>query len=63
MVDLGAHCFPPVTILSGGGATCGLVSPFLVILGPSTFVLGAIVWASHGVCLGGPAFLLLLTVL
>ena len=55
MVDLGAHCFPPATILNGGGATWGLVSPFLVILGPSSFVLGAIVWVSCGVCLGGPA--------
>ena len=34
MVDLGAHCFPPATILNGGGATLELVSPFLVILGP-----------------------------
>ena len=38
MVDLGAHCFPPATILDEGGATWELVSPFLVILGPSSFV-------------------------
>ena len=63
MVDLGAHCFPPATILSVGGATCQLVSPFLVILGPSSFVSSVIVWASCEVCLGGPAFLWLLIVL
>ena len=39
MVDLGAHCFPPATILNGGGATWGLVSPFLVILGFLQFYL------------------------
>ena len=36
MVDLVEHCFPPATILSEGGVTWELVSPFLVILGPSS---------------------------
>ena len=58
MVDLVEHCFPPATILSEGGATWGLVSPFLVILGPSSSS-SATVWASYGADLGGLAFLLL----
>ena len=37
MVDLVEHCSPPATILSEGGAARELVSPFLVILGPSSF--------------------------
>ena len=36
MVDLIAHCFPPGTTLDGGGGTWEPVSPFPVILGPSS---------------------------
>ena len=36
MVDLVAHCFPPATTLDGGGGTWERVSPFPVILGPSS---------------------------
>ena len=38
MVDLGVHCFPIATNLDGGGVTWELVSLFVVILGPSSFV-------------------------
>ena len=60
MVDLAAHYFPPATTLSGGGATWGLVSPFLVILVPSICSSNATVWVSYEVDLGGLAFLWLL---
>ena len=56
MVDLVAHAFPPATILSEGGATWGLVSPFLVILGPSTCSSSATVWVSYEVDLGRLVF-------
>ena len=59
MVDLEAHCFPPATILSEGGAIWGLVSPFLVILVPSSCSSSVTVWVSYGDDLGGLAFLLL----
>ena len=58
MVDLETHCFPPATILSEGGATWGLVSPFLVTLGPSCCSSSTTVWVSYGADLGGLAFLL-----
>ena len=57
MVDPVAHCFPPATTLSGGGATWGLVSLFLVILAPSSCSSTATVWVSYEVRLGGLAFL------
>ena len=63
MVDLEAHCFPPDTTLSGGGATWGLESPFLVILVLSSCSSSATVWVSYEVNLGGLAFLWLLEVL
>ena len=59
MVDLVEHCFPPATILNEGGATWELVSPVLVIQGPSSCFSSAIVWVSYGVDLGALAFLLL----
>ena len=57
MVDLVAHCSPPATILSEGGATWGLVLPFLVILGPSSCSSSATVWVSYEVDLEGLALL------
>ena len=36
IVDLGAHCFPSAATSDEGGAIWGLVSPFLVTLGPSS---------------------------
>ena len=59
MVDLAAHCFPRATILSEGGVTYGLASPFLMILGPSSCSSSATVWVSYEADLGGLAFLLL----
>ena len=47
MVDREAHCFPPATILSGGGAIWELVSPFLVTLEPASCPSGT-VWVSYG---------------
>ena len=47
MVDLESHCFPPATILSEGGATRGLVSPFLVTLVLSSCSSSATVWVSY----------------
>ena len=57
MVDLVAHCFPPATIFSWGGATWELVSLFIVILVPSRCSLSAILWVSYEVDLGGLVFL------
>ena len=57
MVDLAAHCFPPATTLSGGGATWGRVSPFRVILLPSSCSSSATVWVSCEVNLSGLVFL------
>ena len=56
MVDLGAHCFPPATILDEDGAIWELVSPFLVIMEPASFVCGATEWPSYAVDLGEPGF-------
>ena len=58
MVDLEAHYFPPATTLGGGGAIWEWVSPFLVILVPSSCFSSATVWVSYEVDLGGLAFLL-----
>ena len=63
MVDLEAHCFTPATALNGGGATWERVSPFLVILVPSSCSSSATVSDSYEVDLDGLAFLWLLEVL
>ena len=63
MVDLEAHCFPPATNLSGGGATWERVSPFLVIPVPSSCSSSATVWVSCEVDLNGLVFLWLSEVL
>ena len=60
MVDLEAHCFPPAITLGGGGAIWEQISPFLVILVPSSSSSSATVWVSYEVDLGGLAFLWLL---
>ena len=59
MVDLVAHCFPPATTLDGGGGTWEPVSPFPVILGPSSCFSSATIWVSCVVALSGLVFLLL----
>ena len=56
MVDLEEHCFPPATTLSEGGVTWERVSPFLVILVPSSCSSSATVWVSCEVDLGGLVF-------
>ena len=58
MVDLEAHCFPPATTLDVGGGTWELVSPFPVILVPSSCFSSATVWVSCEVALSGLVFLL-----
>ena len=63
MDDLEAHCFPPATTLGGGGAIWEQVSPFLVIMVPSSCSLSATVWVSYEVDLGGLVFLWLLEAL
>ena len=56
MVDLEGHCFPLATTLGGGGVIWERVSPFLVILVPSSCSSSATVWVLYEVNLGGLAF-------